>query len=257
MRGPCQFLFVLAALAAASPASAAEHHAFRAEYSITLLGLPIARASFDSTFTRNRFSITGTVASSGVGRLFDQTSGTTRVEGAIRRDGAQPRSYVLDYVSGGKQGHTAIRFAGDGVESVVNRPEPKQRPDWVPVTAATLRTALDPISSTLIRTDDPSAICNRTIRFFDGELRADLRLSHRATGPLPGFPGEGVTCSARFVPVAGYRQGRRQIEFLKNRSRISITFTQLGETGFYTPVDASIGTQIGTVRVIASRLETR
>ena len=245
------FALAFAALAGVAPSTAAEQ-SFRAEYSVTLLGMPIARARFDSTFHADRFTIDGTVASSGVGRIFDDTKGTTRVEGTLRGEGAQPRSYVLDYVSGGKQGHTTIRYRSGGVESVVNKPEPKRRSPWIPLTDEVLREALDPISSTLIRTSDPAEVCNRTIRFFDGELRADLRLTHVSTGA-----GDGVTCAARFVPVAGYRQGRRQIEFLRDRSRITISFARLGETGFYTPVDASIGTQVGTVRVTASRIEPR
>ncbi|MEO3389296.1 DUF3108 domain-containing protein [Mesorhizobium sp. CAU 1741] len=256
MQGPTAFLVALAALSSAAPLHASEQ-SFRAEYSVTLLGLPIARASFDSTFLEDRFTIAGTVASTGVGRIFDDTKGTTQVEGAIGKDGAQPSSYVLDYVSDGKQGHTTIRFGGAGVESVVNRPEPKRRSPWVPLTADALHATLDPITSTLIRTSDANEVCNRTIRFFDGELRADLELTHMSIGALPGFDGEGVTCQARFVPVAGYRQGRRQIEFLRNRSRITISFAKLGETGFYTPVDASIGTQVGTVRVTASRIALR
>lgn len=230
---------------------------FRAQYSVTLMGLPIGKASFDSTFTADSFRIEGKVASSGVGRIFDRTNGTTTVEGRIGSDGASPSSYVLDYTSGKKKGHTAITYAGGDVKNVVNLPEPKMRENWVPITDAALRSATDPLTSTLIRAADPREVCDRTIRFFDGELRADLKLSHRATGPVGGFPGEGVTCNARFVPVAGYREGRKQIEHLKNESRITIAFTQLADTGFYTPVDASIGTRAGTVRVTASSIDPR
>lgn len=258
MRRPLTRIMFAAALASVSAATAAaETRSFRAQYSVTLLGMPIGKASFDSTFTGDRFRIEGKVASSGVGRIFDRTNGTTLVEGAIGRDGARPQSYVLDYVSGGKKGHTTIRFSGSGVESVVNLPEPEPRERWVPVTPDALRAAMDPITSTLIRAADPREVCNRTIQFFDGELRADLKLSHRSTGPVRGFSGEGVTCDVRFVPVAGYREGRRQIEHLKNESRITIAFAKLADTGFYTPVDASIGTRAGTVRVIADRIETR
>ena len=240
------------------PATAqTETRSFRAHYSVTLMGLPIGKASFDSTFTADSFRIDGKVASSGVGRIFDRTNGTTTVEGRIGRDGARPSSYVLDYTSGKKTGHTAISYAGVDVKSVVNLPEPKKRENWVPITDAVLRAATDPLTSTLIRATDPREVCDRTIRFFDGELRADLKLSHRATGPVGGFPGGGVTCDARFVPVAGYREGRKQIEHLKNESRITIAFTQLADTGFYTPVDASIGTRAGTVRVTASSIEPR
>ncbi len=244
----------LAALLPAMPAQAvAETRAFRADYSVTLLGLPVASARFDSSFTADSFSIEGRVSSSGLARIFDDTKGITKAQGAIRRDGVRPITFDADYVSGRKKGKTAIRFAGDEVRSVVNTPEPKRNPaTWVPVSAGHLKAALDPLSSALVVAARPDEVCTRTVRFFDGELRADLKLT-----PNGAPQGDRVTCNASFVPVAGYRQGRKQLDYLKNRSRISVTFAPLAGTGLYTPVDASVGTQIGTLRILATHIETR
>lgn len=250
-------LAILAALVLPVSEAAAKQESYRADYSVTLLGLPVAKASFDSTFTGDRFSINGSLASSGIARLFERTDGTTSTRGSVTRDGVRPQSFVADYTSGKKKARTTIAFSGDRVTKVENTPTPRRGGDWIPVPGEQLKAALDPLSSTLIRTTDPSKVCNRTIRVFDGEMRADLRLTHRETGAVRGFTGEGVTCDARFVPVAGYRKGRSQIEFLKNRSRIQIAFMRLGETGFYTPVDASIGTQVGTLRIRLSSLQPR
>ena len=244
-------LFLFALLMDPVNQACAQTQSFRAEYSVTLLGLPVAKARFDSTFTGDRFSIEGSLASSGVARLFDKTTGTTRVEGAIGRDRVEPHAFSSSYRSGKKRSRTTIRYAGDAVSSVDNTPEPRKGRNWVPVEEGHLRSVLDPLSSTLIRTSDPAKVCNRTVRVFDGEMRADLKLSPRSAG-------QGrIVCNARFVPVAGYRKGRKQIEFLKNESRIAVTFARLGDTGFYAPVDASVGTQIGTLRITASRIVAR
>ena len=40
-------------------------------------------------------------------------------------------------------------------------------------------------------------------------------------------------------------------------SRIAITFAPLAGTGLYTPVDASVGTQVGTLRIVATSIEAR
>lgn len=243
--------FALAALTA-GPAAAGTH-AFRADYTVTLLGLPVARASFDSIFERGRFRIDGSLSSSGIARLFDDTKGTTSVEGVIRGADVRPGAFSANYVSGRKKGVTEIRFAGGTVKSVHNRPQQKRNPKtWVAVSAAHLKAALDPLSSTLIVATRPEEVCNRTIPFFDGELRADLKLV-----PAGGPNGERITCTVRFEPVAGYRTDRKQIDYLKNRSRISITFAPLPGTGIYTPVDASVGTQIGTLRIQATRIAAR
>ena len=246
-------LAAIALIPLAAPAAAAEPRAFSADYSVTLLGLPVAKARFDSTFEGDRFHISGSLASSGVARIFDDTKGTTRVEGRIRGDAVLPASFDADYVSGRKKSSTAIRFSGDTVANVVNKPNKKRDPkSWVAVNDAHLKAVLDPLSSAIVPAASAREVCSRTIRFFDGEMRADLKLAQS------GEPKGGrVTCSARFVPVAGYRKDRKQIDYLRNNSRISVTFAPLEGTGLYTPVDASVGTQIGTLRIVATRIEAR
>ena len=92
---------------------------------------------------------------------------------------------------------------------------------------------------------------------FDGELRADLALSYVSTGKMPvnGSELPTVTCQLKFTPAAGYRKGRRALEFLRTKSRIMVTFAQIGETGVYAPIHAPIGTEIGTITVRARRFE--
>ena len=92
---------------------------------------------------------------------------------------------------------------------------------------------------------------------FDGELRADLTLDYVESGDISvtGYEGRTVTCSMRFTPVAGYRKDRRALEFLRTKSRIMVTFAQLGKTGVYAPIHATIGTEIGTITVKARRFE--
>lgn len=250
-------LLVPAALVPGLGPAAAETRAFRADYTVTLLGLPVARARFDSTFSGGRFRIEGSLSSTGLARIFDDTEGTTSVEGVIEGDGVRPAAFDADYVSGRKKGRTAIRFAGGDVESVVNQPQKTRDPrSWVAVSQAHLKAALDPLSSALVVAKRPEEVCGRTIRFFDGELRADLKLAP-VRGADSKLDGARVTCTASFVPVAGYRKGRKQIEYLKDRSRIAVTFAPLSGTGLYTPVDASVGTRIGTLRILATRIEAR
>jgi len=251
-------LAALAAIHVAPGPAAAEGQSFRAEYSVSLLGIPIGSARFDSSFTENSFRINGTLRSSGLARLVDKTDGKTQVAGAIGPRGVRPSTFNIDYVQGKRKGSVAMRFSGDRVASTTVTPKPKKRSEkWVPLSDSHLRATLDPISSTLIRAGNPREVCNRTISFFDGELRGDLRLSHRSTGRIDGFAGDAVTCDARFVPVAGYQKGRKQIDYMRDRGRITISFVQLGKTGFYTPADASFSTPIGPMRVTANRIEVR
>lgn len=251
---------VLAGLAAILPGAAAtaQAGAFKSEYSLTILGLTVARSSFSSTFEEDRFSIRGSIASAGLARIFDSTTGTIATSGRFSGGKARPENFASDYVSGKKAQRTEIGFSGGNVTSTVNVPPLKKRgDDWVPVKPADLRAVTDPISATLVRAKEPGSICERRIKVFDGEMRADLVLSYSSTEPvsIAGYEGKAVFCSARFVPVAGYRKGHRSIEYLRNRSRIAIAFAPVCTTGIYAPIYATVGTQIGTVTIRARRFE--
>lgn len=232
---------------------------FRATYSVSIYGLPIAQSTFESRIGRNRFQVRGSVSSAGLARVFDNTRATTSVSGRIGQQAVRPESYVLSYTSGKKRKRIEIAFAGGSVARTETTPPPKKRGEnWVPLNQAHLRAVTDPLSSTLVRAGSAAEVCNRTIKLYAGELRADLALSHVSTGPVStaGYSGEAVTCSARFIPVAGYRKGHKSVEYLRNRSKITIAFAPLGTTGIYAPVQARVGTEIGTVRIDAVRLET-
>jgi len=231
---------------------------FRSEYTVSYLGLTIARSRFDSTFDGDRFSVSGSMSSAGIAQIFDDTKGTVRATGRFAGNAPLPDDFVTNYTSGDKKKKTEIGFAGGSVSKVVNIPPLKKRGnDWVKMADGDLRAVTDPLSGTLIRADKPANVCGRTVKMFDGEMRANLVLNYVSTGQvsIPGYSGESVTCSARFVPVAGYKKNHRSIEFLKNRSKIAISFAPIGTTGVYAPVYATVGTQIGTITIRARKFE--
>lgn len=243
--------------------SAAGHAAetpqsFSAEYSISYLGLTIARSRFESTIDDRSFRLGGSLSSAGVAELFDDTKGTTSASGSFVGGVARPDGFAADYTTGKKAKKIAVSFANGSVTSTVSVPPPKPRgEDWIKVGEKDLRGVADPLSSTLIRAESLEEVCGRTLKVYDGELRADLDLTLVEKGPVSigGYEGEAVVCSGRFLPVAGYRKGHKSIEYLKNKSRIRITFAPLGTTGVYAPIRATIGTRIGTITIAARGLK--
>lgn len=258
MRTTLALLAMMATGLAGAAPSSAQTRSFQADYMVTFLGLPIGSASFASTYTRDSFRIDGTLRSRGIASLFDNTSGTTRAEGSIGRDGLKPSAFSITYAQGKRKGSIAIDFSGDRVASTSVTPKPKPRDEkrWVSVSRSQLRAVLDPLSAMVVRADSPNEVCNRTVSYFDGEMRGDVRLSHRAVGSHPGFEGVAVTCNARFVPVSGFYPSRT-ISYMRDRSRMTLTLVQLGETGLYAPVDATVGTPVGSIRVRTKRIEAR
>src|SRR5690606_36082484 len=110
---------------------------------------------------------------------------------------------------------------------------------------------------TIIRAKSLEGVCGRTVKMYDGEMRADLVLGFLEKGAISvqGYEGPTVTCRLSFQPVSGYRKGRKALEFLKNKSLIKVTFAPLGETGIYAPIHATVGTEIGTITIRARRFE--
>jgi hypothetical protein len=251
---------LLATLVVTVPAPRKEGtQSFSGDYSVSFLGLTVAHSTFSSTFEKNSFSVKGIVASAGIATLFDSTKGSISSAGRFAGKTTQPAAFRVDYTEGKKSKMTAIRFKDGTVTKTENVPPLKKRgDDWVPVNKSHLRAVTDPLSATLVRADSLSEVCGRTIKIYDGEFRLDLNLQHESTGSIsvPGYEGKTVTCRVGFTPVAGYRQGRRAIEFLKNRSQMRIAFAPLGTTGVYAPIHATVGTQIGTITVSARRFET-
>lgn len=247
---------IVCALAfAAGPAFAAE--TYRTDYGISIFGLNIARSGFETKVNNGSYDLQGTLASSGIARVFDQVDGTIHVTGAASAAGITPASYEVKYRMSNKNKRTAITFSGGSVTAVENTPPIKKRDPWVATGPNDLKSVDDPLSGLMIQAANPQAVCGRTLHIFDGQTRADLQLSYGGMKPFStkGFKGDAVTCAVKFIPISGYQKGKKAVDYLRTKSKISITFASLGQSGIYAPVAASIGTQIGTVSVYATRFE--
>jgi hypothetical protein len=246
------------AIATPRAALAAEPQDFRGEYTVSFLGLSVARATFESRYENDAYSIRGSVSSAGLAQLFDDTRGTISTSGRVLGDRIEPGAFRADYTSGKKVSLIDIGFANGKVVSTKVLPPPKPRgADWLPLGAADLAGVADPIAATVIRADSPDKVCGRTVKLYDGEMRADLVLAYIEKGSISvtGYEGPTVTCRLGFEPVSGYRKGRKALEFLKKKSRIKVTFAPLGQTGVYAPIHATVGTEIGTITIRARRFE--
>lgn len=252
-------LSTLVSLAVPAVVTAAEaQQSFHVDYSVSILGLNVGRSSFKSTIDGDSFRLNGSLASSGIAKIFDTTQGTTTVSGRFAAASPLPDSYLLNYTSGKKKKRTEIAFANGSVTRTENVPPLRRgKAKYVEVNEGDLASVVDPISATMVRAGSLQDVCNRTLKVYDGELRADLRLSFAGIAPMEakGFSGDTVTCNVKFVPVGGYKPKNRSILYMQNKSKISITFAPLGTTGIYAPLKATAGTEIGTLTIVANRFE--
>lgn len=245
------------AIAAVGANSAQADDLYRAEYEISMFGLSIARSAIETVVKGANYGVNGRFKTSGIARIFDDTDGTVYVGGSSSQGKVTPSAFDLAYKHGRKNKSTKIRFSGGKVTASENVPPVKKRDPWVESGPNDLINVSDPLSALMIPTRDPRAVCNRTLQVFDGQTRADIKLSFNGTESFTtkGFTGESVICSAKFVPISGYQKGKKAIDYLSNRSKITISFASLGNSGIYAPVVARIGTQLGTLKIEATRFE--
>ncbi len=252
-------LFAALVIALPSAASAASPQSFKGEYTVSFFGLSIARSTFSSRYENGAYAIEGSVTAAGLAKLFDDTRGTISSKGTISGKKLVPQAFRADYTSGKKASVVDVRFTNGAVTSTQVIPGPGKRDPkaWVPIGAGDLAAVLDPMAATVIHADSLDQVCGRTVRFYDGEMRADLTLTYNSKGTIsvPGYKGDTITCRMGFEPVAGYRKGRTALNYLKNKSRMMVTFAPLGQTGVYAPIHATVGTQIGTLTISAGRFE--
>lgn len=236
----------------ATPLSSAglEH---RTDYSIRLAGLPIAFASFRSQFDDKRYTISGSLKSAGLADIFSSTRGTTEVSGVIHRASLRARTYTVSYRSGKRGRDIDVAFRNGDVVKASMTPPRKLPKNWVPVSRNDMRAVLDPISGLIIPADE--RVCPKTLPIFDGESRLDLKLSAKGTRPFStrGFKGEAIVCGIRFIPRAGYKKGRSDVEYLRRLTTMEIWFAKAEGANVYAPVYAKIPTSLGPVTVSATR----
>lgn len=247
----CAASFASAALLVA-PVQAAQ---YQADYTVSYLGLPVAKSSFKSQIDGNKYSVKGTLRSAGLVRTFAKTSGSTSIQGTLNAKGAVPSAYNMAYKSGKKAKSTRIDFRRGNVVKTKVTPPSKAKGKWKPLADSDLKSVVDPLSATLLRGKSPQEVCNRTIRFFDGRMRGDIKLRYAGTRPFStkGFKGNSIHCSGRFIPVSGYDQAKKDIVWMQKYSKISMSFASVGGDDLYAPVAAELTTRAGTIKVRASR----
>ena len=224
------------------------------DYSIRLAGFPVATASFRSEFDGRRYTISGRMDSAGLADILSSTHGTTTVSGTLSDGKLRASRYSMSYRSGKRARAIDVTFRNGNVASASIRPERRRSPEnWVPVRAGDMRSVIDPISGLIIPAT--KNVCSKTLPIFDGESRMDIRLVDKGTRPFStkGFDGEVKVCGVRFVPKAGYRKGRRDVEYLRKLTTMEIWFAKADPVDVYAPVFVRIPTSLGPVTVSATR----
>lgn len=254
-------LAVLALLASgvgSEPAVAAER-TITTTYGATILGLPIGQASFDTVIDGDAFRIDGTLSSAGIGSLVSDTSGTSSVSGRVGEERFWAERYRLDYSNGDKRWTSDVRFRnGQAVSATIGPKRDNKEKSFVPIEKSQLTSVVDPLAGLMIKADGAGDVCNRTLPFYDGWSRLDMRLSPAGTRPfaMEGYSGEAAVCEVRIRPVGGYDRDSKGLKYLQDRT-IEMWFAPIAAEDVYVPVHVAIPTTIGSLTLAAKSVSTR
>ena len=94
------------------------------------------------------------------------------------------------------------------------------------------------------------AVCNRTLRVFDGKQRFDLALSPKRTeklgaGAPDGLPDTATVCRVAYKPIGGYRRETYAVQFLQESDGIEAWLVPVEGTGIYVPYKVIVPTTWG------------
>ena len=256
---------LLAGLAATAPASAA-NVTLTATYSITIHGVTIGRAEAKARFTPKGYAAAISGSTYGISRIVSDARAVLAGAGRIAANGISPATYNLQTSEGGFETSVRMAMRGSAVVDLSAMPGLIDAPDRVPLTAAHKRNVLDPVGAFIVALDhapgpdDGAAVCNRTVRVFDGWKRFDIRLSYKETKPVTGngdsYSGDVIVCAARYLPVAGHRSHDESVEYMSDNKRLEIAMAPVAGTRVFVPYRIVIGTRIGDLVVAARRFST-
>lgn len=244
----------LAALCAATGEAQAQANArLEARYTASLAGIPVGEGSWQIVIADDDYSATAKGAATGLMKAFTGGHGQTKTTGTLQAGKPVMASYAAFIKSSKKSNEISLKVDSGTVKDLRLDPPAETEPERVPVTDASKRGVLDPMTATLVRmtgTGDVLAAeaCQRKLPVFDGRLRYDLNLSFKRMGTVKaekGYAGPVVVCAVSFTPVAGYIPTRAAIKYLREQRNIEIWLAPIGSTRVLVPFRIEGPTPIG------------
>jgi hypothetical protein len=250
---------LLAAFTGAGMRPAHAQIRFNADYTVTLLGLPIGHGSWTVDVEDTRFSGEADGTTAGLLRFFANGHGRAKAEGGISARQPIAELFKASIDAGHSSDDLKIIFSGGKAKEYLAHPQPPN-PNVVPLTDASRTGAFDPMTALMISVSGSGdtvvpAACKRKIAVFDGHMRFDLELAFKRqeTVKAAGYQGPAVVCAVYFTPVAGYDPGRSAIKYLTAQRGMEIWLAPLNGTRLLVPFKMAVPTPVGLGVLQATR----
>lgn len=232
----------------------------RAHYVVAFAGIPIGESTWSFDISDSEYETAAIGKVGGILRIFTDREGSASTQGAVTFDRLQP-AYFAAAMSSEDQPGVTMTFDGDAVKDVKADIAPS--PDRVPLSAASRKGVVDPLSAVLIPTFNEGLtpdICDRTLAIFDGRRRYDLALSFKRMDKVEaprGYFGPAVVCKVGFTPIAGHSAHSMLIGYLGNGRDMEIVFAPVIGTRIVAPFSLTVVSMLGDLTVQATEFDGR
>ncbi len=266
MRRAAAFSAAFVLFAGVPAADAQQQVRLDAAYSVHLTGIPIGQGAVILDLNESGFAAAGTAKFTGLVRMISKGEGTSTVRGTFQQNRVIASLYSMQSNSTDRNEKVDINVVNGFAKEFSVLPPPKDAEiKRVPLTQAARTNVVDPLSAGLMLVSAPGDVlnpesCNRTLPIFDARFRYDVVLSYLRTEQAPkkidGYSGPILVCQARYVPIAGHRTDRPQVQQLANNRELFVWLAPVAGTRVLVPIKVSISTGIGTMVVEATRFRS-
>jgi len=235
-----------------------------AHYKLSLARIGIGQGDWSVQIDKDRYTAKSSGQLVGIWRVLLGPDIAAATQGTASQGHLAPTSYVANFSSDDDIDDVRMTFRDSVVSGVETNPPIPAAPDRVPITAADLRGAIDPLTAGLIPAPGTGdilapAACQRTLPIFDGTHRFDIALSFKRMDKIEaeiGYQGPVVVCGMSYRPVAGYNTSAFRINYIKKNREMEMWFAPIAGTRLLAMSRITIPTMLGDAVLAATQFES-
>lgn len=257
-----RFLAIFAGFMVPQPGFAAEPpKPVMITYAVSIAYVPIGRARFSQSFKGSSYHLHLAAEFSGLVRMFFAPDLSADADGIDTGTHLQAQHYNLTVNHPDDPQRVDMKMAGGNVVNAELDPPLPERADRVPVLPEHKKGILDPLSGFLIpsASAQPTATgnCDHVIPVFDGAGRFDITLLPDIDQiyETAGYKGPVISCLVRYTAISGHRAKKTNVTYMESNRDIMVTLAPLPGKAYLVPVEISVATLIGNLRLRAEKIE--
>jgi hypothetical protein len=235
----------------------------RANYRVSLIGLPIGIAVASSSIDRKSYKVDLNVRLTGIAALVSNLKMALASSGSYEEGAIAPFAYATTASNSRETRTLRMALNAGTVRQVQYSPywDGDKGPERVPLTERDKRDIVDPLSAFILPVPAGAnpvgpAACDRRVPVFDGYTRFDVTLSYVGVKDVntAGYSGPVTICSARYIPVAGHKTTARTTKFMAENKEMEVWLAPVPHSRVVVPYRVSLMTLAGTAVIEASEL---